>query len=85
MKGVRQSKPASQKGRKMNKNDLIRLRTKIITMLAALETTTESVRAALKESSEVTPSFLQDECDSAKAELDLKNALEIHKHSTSDQ
>src|ERR1700722_12193335 len=53
---------------------------KIIAEISELETTAASARAALKESSEANPNFLQDECDSAKSERDLENTLCIYHH-----
>jgi DnaK suppressor protein len=69
----------------MTKNDLIRLRSKIVATLADLEITAASARSVLKESSEVIPNFLQDESDAAKGELDLGNTLRVHNHSTAQQ
>lgn len=69
----------------MNTDDLIRLRSKIVTKLADLEATTASARATLKESTESIPNFLQDECDAAKGELDLKNATKVYNHSVIQQ
>jgi DnaK suppressor protein len=64
----------------MNTSDLTKLQTEIAATLANLEAANAMVRSILKESSEVGPNFLQDESDSAKAENDLQNALEIHRH-----
>jgi DnaK suppressor protein len=66
----------------MNTNDLIRLRTKIVAKLAELEATATNAITTIKESAAAIPSVLQDESDSAKGELDLENAMRVHRHST---
>ncbi len=69
----------------MNKTDLIRLRTEIVAKLADLEVTTANARSTIQASAEANPSVLQDESDSAKGELDLENAMRVHKHSIAQQ
>lgn len=69
----------------MEKHDLIRLRTKIIAMLAGLETTAIAARTMLRESSEAIPNFLQDESDAAKGEHDLQHTLKINGYTTAQQ
>jgi hypothetical protein len=70
---------------KMNKDELVRLRTKIQTMLESLESTTATARAVVTESSEVIPNFLQDESGAAKGGIDLENAITVHDHCTTQQ
>src|SRR5689334_1304413 len=64
----------------MNKHDLIRLRSKIVAILADLEVTIGNARVALKNNVEMAAKCLQDECDAAKGELDMKNILKVHNH-----
>ena len=69
----------------MNKDDLIRLRSKIVATITASEMTATTARAALRESTEAIPNFLQAESDSAKWELDFKNAQKVYNHSADQQ
>ena len=69
----------------MNTNDLIRLRTKIVALIAGLEITAANAKSALRESSEVTASVLLDSSDAVKGEIDLKNTLKVHNHSVAQQ
>ncbi len=64
----------------MTKSDLIRLRFRMLAMLAELDTTVANARISIQESSETIPSYLQDVCDAAKGEIDLKNALKVYQH-----
>ena len=64
----------------MKRNELILLQSKIVEMMSALELTEANARSAIKESAQVIPSFLQDELDSAKGEIDLNNAIRIYNH-----
>jgi DnaK suppressor protein len=69
----------------MNKNDLIRLRSKIEATLSGLVIAVTAAKSELRESSEVNANVLRDEMDCAKAEVDLKTTLEIHNHNVAQQ
>ncbi len=69
----------------MNKNDLDRLKAKIVAKLACLEISAGMARATLKESSEVIPNFLQDEAEAAKGGIDIENSMKVYQNTTLQQ
>lgn len=69
----------------MNTKAIQRLRSKIEVTLSGLEAAAANTKSELRTSSEVSPNAIQDELDSAKADVDLKTTFEIHNHNIARQ